>query len=61
MVAVGLEASAGFRSHRIAANSATSTTVHVLAASGVTLPGTGVLAAGQDAAGVTVHAVAVGA
>jgi hypothetical protein len=56
VVTVGLEAGPGFRSYRIAANSAASTTVHVLASAGVTILGIGVLAAGQPAAGVTVHA-----
>ncbi|MEV0822531.1 hypothetical protein [Nonomuraea rubra] len=59
VVAVGLQAGAGFRSHRITANTAASTTVHVLASAGVTLLGIGVLAVGTNAAGVTVHAVAV--
>lgn len=59
VVTVGIEAGAGFRSHRIAANSAASTTVHVLAAAGVTLLGIGVLAVGANASGVTVHAIAV--
>lgn len=61
VVSIGLEAGAAFRSHRIAANSAASTTVHVLQAAGVTLLGIGVLAAGVNASGVTVHAVAVAA
>ncbi|MGY3199710.1 hypothetical protein [Streptomyces sp. TE5632] len=59
VVTVGLQAGSAFRSHSIAANSATSTTVNVLAAAGVTLLGIGVLAVGAPAAGVTVHVQAV--
>jgi hypothetical protein len=58
VVTLALQAGDGFRSARISANSATATTVNVLAASGVTLLGIGVLAAGAPAAGVTVHATA---
>lgn len=61
VVGVEVEAGPGFRSARIVANTAASTTVSVLAAAGVTLLGIGVLAAGQPAVGVTVHAVAVAA
>ncbi|MFD0208938.1 hypothetical protein ACFVH9_07360 [Streptomyces hirsutus] len=53
-----VEAGAGFRSLRIASNSAGSTTVHVDASAGVTLLGIGVLAVGTPAAGVTVHVTA---
>jgi hypothetical protein len=59
VVTIGLQGGSAFRSHSIAANSATSTTVNVLASAGVTLLGIGVLAAGAPAAGVTVHAQAV--
>ncbi|PSK57988.1 hypothetical protein B0E38_01833 [Streptomyces sp. 111WW2] len=59
VVTVGLQGASGFRSHSITANSATSTTVNVLAAAGVTLLGIGVLAVGAPAAGVTVHVQAV--
>lgn len=58
VVTLAVEAGAGFRSARIASNSATQTTVHVLQASAVTLLGIGVLAVGTNAAGVTVHAYA---
>lgn len=61
VVTVAVEAGAGFRSARISANSAASTTVTVLAAAGVTLLGIGVLAAGTPATGVTVHCHAVAA
>lgn len=56
VVTLAVEAGAGFRSARIAANSATQTTVSVLHAAGVTILGIGVLATGTPAAGVTVHA-----
>ncbi|MDX2813440.1 hypothetical protein PV410_12885 [Streptomyces sp. PA03-5A] len=56
VVTLGMEGTAGFRSARITANSAASTTVHVLQAAGVTLLGIGVLAAGVNAPGVVVHA-----
>lgn len=59
VVTVGLQGSAAFRSHTITANTATSTTVNVLASAGITLLGIGVLAVGTPAAGVTVHAHAV--
>jgi hypothetical protein len=59
VVTVGIQGPAGFRSHSITANTATQTTINVLAAAGVTLLGIGVLAAGAPAAGVTVHAHAV--
>ena len=59
VVTVGLQGGSAFRSHTITANSATSTTVNVLASAGVTLLGIGVLAVGSPAAGVTVHAHAV--
>ncbi|MER6557883.1 hypothetical protein ABT300_08970 [Streptomyces sp. NPDC001027] len=58
VVALAVETGAGFRSARIASNTAAQTTVHVLAATGVTLLGIGVLAAGANAPGVTVHATA---
>ncbi|MEW2066643.1 hypothetical protein [Streptomyces sp. NPDC007346] len=54
-----VQAGAGFRSTRIAANSAASTTIHVDVSAGVTLLGIGVLAVGAPAAGVTVHVHAV--
>ncbi|MFI2434635.1 hypothetical protein [Streptomyces sp. NPDC018693] len=59
VVTVALQAADGFRSVRISANSATATTVNVLASAGVTILGIGVLAAGTPASGVTVHAHAV--
>ncbi|MFC4060248.1 hypothetical protein ACFOWE_18240 [Planomonospora corallina] len=59
VVTVAVEAGAGFRSARIASNTAAQTTVAVLQASGITLLGIGVLAAGTPAPGVTVHAHAV--
>jgi hypothetical protein len=59
VVTIAVEAGAGFRSARIASNTAAQTTIHVLAASGVTLLGIGVLAVGANAPGVTVHAHAV--
>ncbi|MER5699222.1 hypothetical protein ACWDBO_25545 [Streptomyces mirabilis] len=59
VVTVGIQAASGFRSHSITANSATSTTVNVLASAGVTVLGIGVLAVGTPAAGITVHAHAV--
>lgn len=55
VVTVGLQAAAGFRSHRITAVTPAGATVEVLQAAGVTLLGIGVLAAGAAAAGVTVH------
>ncbi|MFD8509713.1 hypothetical protein ACFV27_01005 [Streptomyces antimycoticus] len=58
VVALAVEAGAGFRSARIAANTAATTTVSVLQTTGVTLLGIGVLAAGTAAAGVSVHATA---
>lgn len=59
VVTLALETGAGFRSARISANTAASTTVSVLEAAGITLLGIGVLAAGVAASGVTVHAHAV--
>jgi hypothetical protein len=59
VVTVGIQGSTAFRSHTITANSATSTTVNVLASAGVTVLGVGVLAVGTPAAGVVVHAHAV--
>ncbi|WP_030925385.1 hypothetical protein [Streptosporangium amethystogenes] len=59
IVALSVEAGAGFRSTRIASNSAASTVGHVDVSAGVTLLGIGVLAVGAAAAGVTVHAVAI--
>lgn len=58
IVTATVEAGNGFRSLRIAANSATSTTVHVDVSTGVTLLGIGVLALGAAASGVTVHVTA---
>jgi hypothetical protein len=58
VVTLAVEAGAGFRSARIASNTAGQTTVAVLQAAGVTLLGIGVLAAGVAASGVTVHATA---
>lgn len=58
VVTIAVQAGAGFYSARVAANSATSTTVHVVQAAGVTLLGIGVLAAGVAASGVTVHVTA---
>ncbi|GAA2621359.1 site-specific integrase [Streptomyces vastus] len=51
VVTLAVQAGDGFRSARISADSATSTTVNVLAAAGVTLLGIGVPAAGAPAAG----------
>lgn len=59
VVTVTLQGPVGFRSHTITANSATSTTVHVLGAPVVTLLGIQILAASIPAAGVMVHAHAV--
>ncbi|MYR62704.1 hypothetical protein GTY54_43055 [Streptomyces sp. SID625] len=59
VVTIGVQGGTAFRSHTITANSATSTTVNVLVAAGVTLLGIGVLAVGAPAAGITVHAHAV--
>ncbi|TFV33233.1 hypothetical protein E4K10_30740 [Streptomyces sp. T1317-0309] len=56
IVTATVEAGAGFRSVRIAANAPGSTTIHVDASAGITLLGIGVLAVGTPAAGVTVHA-----
>ncbi|NEA39273.1 hypothetical protein [Streptomyces sp. SID11385] len=53
-----VQAGAGFRSLRIAANTGGSTTVHVDVSAGVTLLGIGVLAVGAAASGVTVHCTA---
>lgn len=61
VVTLAVQGGDAFRSARISANTATSTTVTVLAAAGVTLLGIGVLAAGGPAAGVTVHAQATAA
>lgn len=61
VVSLAVQAGTGFRSARIAANTAAATTVNVLQASGVTLLGIGVLAAGAPAAGATVHATATAA
>ncbi|MFI0827293.1 hypothetical protein ACH4Q7_22875 [Streptomyces roseolus] len=58
VVTVGIQGTSAFRSHAIRANTATSTTVNVLASAGVTLLGIGVLAVGTPAAGITVHALA---
>lgn len=60
-VTVALQGAAGFRSHTITANSAASTTVHVLGAPVVSLLGIQILAASIPASGVTVHAHAVAA
>lgn len=59
VVTATVHAGAGFRSIRVAASSAASTTVHVDVSAGVTLLGIGVLAVGAAAAGVTVHVHAV--
>ncbi|MFE9127818.1 hypothetical protein ACFYOF_20825 [Streptomyces sp. NPDC007148] len=56
VVTIGVQGTSVFRSHSITANTATATTVNVLAAAGVTLLGIGVLAVGAPASGVTVHA-----
>lgn len=58
-VTVALQGAAGFRSHTITANSATSTTVTVVGAPVVSLLGIQILAASVPASGVTVHAHAV--
>ncbi|MET8609819.1 hypothetical protein [Streptomyces misionensis] len=60
VVTLAVQGGDGFRSARISANTATSTTVNVQVAAGVTLLGLGVLAVGAPAAGVTVHAIAAG-
>ncbi|MFJ7489681.1 hypothetical protein ACIQZB_00220 [Streptomyces sp. NPDC097727] len=59
VVTAAVQAGDGFRSARVAANSAASTTVHVDTSTGVTLLGIGVLAVGGPAAGVTVHVQAI--
>ncbi|MFK0174172.1 hypothetical protein ACIQU5_35950 [Streptomyces sp. NPDC090306] len=59
VVTVGIQGATALRSHTIAANSSTQTTVNVLVAAGVTLLGIGVLAVGAPAAGIVVHAHAV--
>lgn len=59
VVTASVEAGTGFRSTRIAANSAASTTIHVDTSAGIVLLGLGVLAVGTNAAGVTVHVHAV--
>lgn len=59
VISATVQAGAGFRSVRIAANSAASTTVHVDVSAGVTLLGIGVLAVGAAAPGVTVHVQAI--
>lgn len=61
VLTIGIQGTGVMRSHAITANTATTTTVNVLAAAGVTLLGIGVLAVGAPAAGITVHAHAVGA
>ncbi|MEV7413188.1 hypothetical protein [Streptomyces althioticus] len=58
VVTLAVEAGGGFRSARVAANSATETTVNVQVSGGLTLLGLGVLAVGVAASGVTVHATA---
>lgn len=58
IITATVEAGSGFRSLRVAANSATSTTIHVDVSTGVTLLGIGVLALGAAASGVTVHVTA---
>lgn len=58
IISATVEAGAGFRSLRIADNTASATTVHVDQTNGLTLLGVGVLAIGTNAAGVTVHATA---
>lgn len=59
VVTVSVQAAAGMRSPTITANSAASTTVHVLGAPVVSLLGIQILAASVPAPGVTVHAQAV--
>ncbi|MEU8831752.1 hypothetical protein [Streptomyces sp900116325] len=54
-----VEAGAGFRSVRLAANTTGSSTAHVDAALPVMLLAVSLLAAATPAPGVTVHAVAV--
>lgn len=55
VVTVAIQGAAGFRSSTITANSATSTTVHVLGAPVVSLLGIQILAASVPAPGLTVH------
>ncbi|MFD4314991.1 hypothetical protein [Streptomyces sp. NPDC058548] len=59
VVTASVQAADSFRSIRIAANSAASTTVHVDVSAGVTLLGIGVLAVGAPSSGVTVHVHAI--
>jgi hypothetical protein len=59
VVTIAIAGTSAFRSHSITANTATSTTVNVLATAGVTLLGIGALAVGAPASGVTVHAHAI--
>ncbi len=59
VVTLAVEAGAGFRSARIAANTANSTTINVQQSASVTVLGLGVLAVGTAASGVTVHCIAV--
>ncbi|MCC9686864.1 hypothetical protein [Streptomyces sp. MNU103] len=61
VVTVGIEAASGFRSWSVTANSATSTTVHVLGAPIVSLLGIQILAAAVPASGITVHVTATAA
>lgn len=61
VVTATLEAAAGFRSWSVTANTATSTTVHVLGAPIVTLLGIQILAAAVPASGITVHVTATAA
>ena len=50
VVTIGVQGASAFRSHSITANTASSTTVNVLASAGVTLLGIGVLAVGPHPA-----------
>lgn len=61
VVSLAVQAGTGFRSARIAANTALVTTVNVLQSASVTVLGIGVLATGGPAVGVTVHATATAA
>lgn len=58
IITATVEVGDGFRSLRVAANTSTTTTVHVDVSAGVTLLGIGVLAVGAPASGVTVHLMA---
>lgn len=60
-VTLAVQAGGGFRSVRIVSSTAAETVVEAVGAAVVELLGIQVLAVGAGAAGVTVHAVAVGA